>query len=118
LKNKACIVLPTYNEVQNIPILIPWIFEEAKKIETHEVHVLIVDDNSPDGTQGAVRSLTDGFPNLHLITGEKKGLGEAYKRGFDHAIKRLSLTSFLKWTPTSSIHPPSSTFYFTGKSRI
>jgi dolichol-phosphate mannosyltransferase len=86
---KACIVLPTYNEAKNIPIIIPWIFEEAKKIETHEVHVLIVDDNSPDGTQEVVRGLMDKFPNLHLITGEKKGLGEAYKRGFDHAIKKL-----------------------------
>jgi dolichol-phosphate mannosyltransferase len=89
LKKKACIVLPTYNEAKNIPIIIPWIFEEAKKIETHEVHVLIVDDNSPDGTQEVVRGLMDKFANLHLITGEKKGLGEAYKRGFDHAIKKL-----------------------------
>ena len=81
--------MPTYNEAQNIPIIIPRIFEEAKKIETHEVHVLIVDDNSPDGTQEAVRSHMEKIPNLHLITGEKKGLGEAYKRGFDHAIKEL-----------------------------
>jgi dolichol-phosphate mannosyltransferase len=89
MKNKACIVMPTYNEVQNIPIIIPWIFEEATKIGTHEVHLLIVDDNSPDGTQEVVRRHMDKFPNLHLITGEKKGLGEAYKRGFDHAIKML-----------------------------
>jgi dolichol-phosphate mannosyltransferase len=87
MKNRACIVMPTYNEAENIPIIIPWIFEEAKKIETHEVHILIVDDNSPDGTQEVVRSHMDKFPNLHLIVGEKKGLGEAYKRGFDHAIK-------------------------------
>jgi dolichol-phosphate mannosyltransferase len=89
MKNMACIVMPTYNEAQNIPIIIPRIFEEAKKIETHEIHVLVVDDNSPDGTQEVVRSHMDKFPNLHLITGEKKGLGEAYKRGFDHAIKTL-----------------------------
>ena len=89
MKNRACIVMPTYNEGQNIPIIIPGIFEEAKKIETHEIHVLIVDDNSPDGTQEVVKSHMDRFPNLHLITGEKKGLGEAYKRGFDHAIKTL-----------------------------
>jgi dolichol-phosphate mannosyltransferase len=90
MKNKACIVMPTYSEADNIPIIIPWIFEEAKKIETHGIHVLIVDDNSPDGTQEAVRRCMDQFPNLQLITGEKKGFGEAYKRGFDHAIKKLN----------------------------
>jgi dolichol-phosphate mannosyltransferase len=89
LVKKACIIMPTYNEAENIPIIIPWIFEEVKKIETHEVHVLIVDDNSPDGTREVVNSHLDKFPNLHLITGKKKGLGEAYKRGFDHAIKML-----------------------------
>jgi dolichol-phosphate mannosyltransferase len=87
MKNKACIVMPTYNEADNIPVIIPRIFEEAKKIQTHEVYVLIVDDNSPDGTQEAVRRCMDKFPNLHLITGEKRGLGEAYKRGFDYTIK-------------------------------
>lgn len=81
--------MPTYNEAQNIPIIIPGIFEEAKKIETHEVHLLIVDDHSPDGTQEVVRRHMDRFPNVHLIAGEKKGLGEAYQRGFDHAIKEL-----------------------------
>jgi dolichol-phosphate mannosyltransferase len=106
MKNKACIVLPTYNEAENIPIIIPWIFEEAKKIETHEIHVLIVDDNSPDGTQEVVRTHMEKFPNLHLITGEKKGLGEAYKRGFDHAIKNLDpdlifeMDSDLQHSPT------------------
>jgi dolichol-phosphate mannosyltransferase len=55
MKGKACIVMPTYNEATNIPIIIPWIFEEAKKIETHEIHVLIVDDNSPDGTEKLIR---------------------------------------------------------------
>lgn len=92
MKNKACIVMPTYNEADNISIIVPWIFEEAKKIETHEVHVLIVDDNSPDGTQEAVRRCMEKFCNLHLITGEKRGLGEAYKRGFDYAIKSLIRT--------------------------
>ena len=89
MRKKACIVLPTYNEAQNIPIIIPLVFEEAEKIETHEFHVLVVDDNSPDGTRGVVRNQMEKFPNLHLITGEKKGLGEAYKRGFAHAMEEL-----------------------------
>jgi dolichol-phosphate mannosyltransferase len=48
--NKAVIILPTYNEADNIPILLPQIFAQQDKISSHELHVLIVDDNSPDGT--------------------------------------------------------------------
>jgi dolichol-phosphate mannosyltransferase len=85
----ACIVLPTYNESENVRILLPQIFEQTNKISSHELHVLVVDDNSPDGTADAVRELQARFPHLHIITGRKKGLGEAYKRGFAHALKEL-----------------------------
>jgi dolichol-phosphate mannosyltransferase len=85
----ACVVLPTYNEVENVRILIPRIFQEAAKIHTHELHVLVVDDSSPDGTQAAVRELMRLHPNLHLISDDKRGLGEAYKRGFGYATNEL-----------------------------
>jgi dolichol-phosphate mannosyltransferase len=78
---KACIVLPTYNEVQNIPILIPLIFEEARKIETHEVHVLIVDDNSPDGTQEAVRSHMEKSPTFISLPEKRKVSERLIKEG-------------------------------------
>ena len=85
----GCIVLPTYNEAENVKELIPAIFEQAGKISTHDLHVLVVDDNSPDGTASVVRELMEGNPRLHLISGEKKGLGEAYKRGIAHALREL-----------------------------
>jgi dolichol-phosphate mannosyltransferase len=85
----ACVILPTYNEVKNVSILIPRIFEQASKIATHELHVLVVDDNSPDGTGEVVRKYADEYPSLHVITGEKKGLGEAYKRGIAFALSTL-----------------------------
>ena len=88
-KKKVCIVLPTYNEAGNIPLLIPAIFGQASKIRSHDLNVLVVDDNSPDGTQDIVRSLMKEYPALDMITGEKKGLGEAYKKGMDHAIRTL-----------------------------
>lgn len=88
--NKACIILPTYNERENIAQLLPLIFAQASRIGTHELHVLVVDDNSPDGTALVVRNLITTYPRLHLITGEKKGLGEAYKRGMDHALRTLA----------------------------
>jgi len=85
----ACIVLPTYNESENIKILLPQIFEQANRITSHELHVLVVDDNSPDGTADVVRKMQDRIPHLHIITGKKKGLGDAYKRGFAHALAEL-----------------------------
>src|SRR5208283_434493 len=44
----ACVVLPTYNEAENIPAVLPGIFSQADAIPTHELHVLVVDDSSPD----------------------------------------------------------------------
>jgi len=85
----GCVVLPTYNEAENVRVVIPRIFEQAIKIPTHDLHVVVVDDNSPDGTAAVVREFMGTFPNLHLVTGEKKGLGEAYKRGMAHAMKEL-----------------------------
>lgn len=85
----GCIVLPTYNEAENIRVILPRIFEQAGKIPTHHLHVVVVDDDSPDGTAAFVRELVGAFPNLHLLTGEKRGLGEAYKRGMAYAIEEL-----------------------------
>jgi len=89
MKPIACIVLPTYNEQENIPILLPRIFTQAVAVTSHELHVLVVDDHSPDGTAEVVKEFMHSFPHLHLITGEKKGLGDAYKRGMVHAIQEL-----------------------------
>lgn len=85
----ACIVLPTYNEADNIPVIIPKIFEQQKRVKSHELHVLVVDDNSPDGTRYVVEDLMLNYPNLHLITGPKQGLGEAYKRGITWTIDNI-----------------------------
>jgi dolichol-phosphate mannosyltransferase len=90
MKSNACVILPTYNEAENIGSIIPRIFEKAEEIPTHDLHVLVVDDNSPDGTQDIVRTLMAAHENLHLITGPKQGLGEAYKRGMNYALQELS----------------------------
>lgn len=85
----ACIVMPTYNEAANLPELFPRIFEQQARIPTHEVHVLVIDDNSPDGTAVVVSEWMKQNPRIHLLSGRKRGLGEAYKRGIAHAIKSL-----------------------------
>lgn len=79
---KALVVIPTYNEKENIEALVPGIFEALP-----EVHVLVVDDNSPDGTAAVVERLKSAHSQLHLLLREKKqGLGRAYLAGFDWAL--------------------------------
>jgi dolichol-phosphate mannosyltransferase len=90
MKPIACIVLPTYNEAQNLRVLLPGIFAQQERISSHELHVLVVDDNSPDGSGHVVENCRSRFPFLHIVRGEKKGLGKAYKRGIWHARALLN----------------------------
>ncbi|TVM14016.1 polyprenol monophosphomannose synthase [Oceanidesulfovibrio indonesiensis] len=85
----AVIVLPTYSEAENVQSLLPQLFAQQVSVSSHTIHVLVVDDDSPDGTADAVRKLQPLYPALHLLNGAKRGLGEAYKRGFAHALREF-----------------------------
>jgi dolichol-phosphate mannosyltransferase len=81
---KGLIVLPTYNEVENIGPLIEGLRRATRLTGTFAI--LVVDDGSPDGTGDAVRRLQGTDPHLHLLErGAKLGLGTAYRAGFDRA---------------------------------
>lgn len=86
---KIVVINPTYRERENIQKLIPALEEQSKKIP-HQVEILVVDDNSPDHTAGAVQDLMKQFPNVHLLSGKKEGLGAAYIRGMRYAMDELS----------------------------
>ena len=76
-------VTPTYNERRNIGELVETIFGIDP-----DYHVLVVDDNSPDGTGDYVESLQRTYPNLHLLRRNGKlGLGTAYCEGFKYALQ-------------------------------
>jgi dolichol-phosphate mannosyltransferase len=81
----ALIIIPTYNEKENIENIIRAIFALQKAFD-----ILIVDDNSPDGTHVIVQKLQTEFPNkLFLeIRKEKNGLGTAYIHGFNWALAK------------------------------
>ncbi len=82
--SKILIIIPTYNERENIILLVP---EIRKKLP--EAHILVVDDSSPDGTSQSVTELSQTIDNLFLLVREKKeGLGRAYIDGFRWALKR------------------------------
>ena len=86
---RACFVLPTFNEEGNIENVIKKIFESEDEQSSYDFSILVVDDNSFDETQDIVKGLISLNQKIHLITGPKKGLGDAYKRGFEFAIDEL-----------------------------
>ena len=85
---KSVIIIPTFNERDNIGLLIDALQSQFPSL-AHEMHILVVDDNSPDGTAEVVRELRHRYANLHLIEGRKAGLGAAYIRGMRFALDVL-----------------------------
>ena len=86
---KVSIILPTYNEKENIKAIIPKIFEVFEKNRI-DGDVIVVDDNSPDGTAEEVKKLQTIY-SIDLIEREKKmGIGSAYITGFKRAMKNNS----------------------------
>ncbi len=83
--DKCLVIIPTYNEKENIERMIRKVFSLATPF-----HLLIIDDNSPDGTGNIVEKLTSEFPDrLHMIRREGKlGLGTAYITGFQWAVRQ------------------------------
>lgn len=80
---KSIIIIPTYNELNNIQKLIPLL-----RSEYPEVDILVVDDNSPDGTGDAVKKFAEKDSAIKLIEREGKlGLGTAYVRGFKYMLE-------------------------------
>jgi len=81
---KVIQVIPTYNEAQNIPVLLEALFA----LEIPDFLVLLVDDNSPDGTGQVAESLADTYSGkLSVLHRQgKEGLGKAYIQGFRHAL--------------------------------
>lgn len=79
------VIIPTFNEIENVEAIIKTVFDLKK-----DFHILIVDDNSPDGTAANVRQLQEQFSdNLFLeVRTKKSGLGTAYIHGFKWALAR------------------------------
>ncbi len=82
--NAVLIIIPTYNERENIGLIIP----EVKAL-LPDAHILVVDDNSPDGTSGFVKGLAEKYAGLFVLDRPaKEGLGKAYVSGFSWALER------------------------------
>ena len=81
---KRLIIIPTYNELANAPILIERIFKHIP-----DAHILIIDDGSPDKTGEKIKEIQMRYPGLFLLErASKSGLGSAYRTGFAWGLER------------------------------
>jgi len=95
--DKIVVIMPTYNEAENISLMISELVgKEFPKITKAKMLLLVVDDNSPDGTGKVVKEYMKKYKNLHLLSGEKKGLGMAYVRGMRYAMKMLGADAVIE----------------------
>jgi dolichol-phosphate mannosyltransferase len=80
---RTLVIIPTYNELDNLPKLLPEVLSKSE-----EINVLIVDDNSPDGTAAFVENEMTKNERIHIIKrSSKQGLGTAYIAGFKYALQ-------------------------------
>jgi len=81
---RVLVVVPTYNEIKNLPQIVPEILRQDPRIE-----VLVVDDGSPDGTGQLADRMGEEDPRIHCLhRAKKEGLGKAYLAGFRWALER------------------------------
>ena len=96
------VVIPTYNEIENLPLLVPQVLEQDPRLE-----ILVVDDDSPDGTGGKADELAQSMGRLHVLhRSEKRGLGAAYRAGLARALELGA--EFVIQMDCDFSHPPSS----------
>lgn len=95
---KIVIILPTYNEKDNISRMLPLLEEEIlPQMKGHDVKLLVVDDSSPDGTAEVVKVFMKKWKNIELLSGDKKGLGAAYVRGMKYAMDEMKADAVMEF---------------------
>ena len=103
--DKVVIVMPAWNEAENIKEMIKVLTgTEFPKIDA-EMHLLIVDNHSKDGTDKIVEEASKNHGNVHIIQQDKPGLGWAYVRGFQYAVGKLNADAVMEMDADFQ-HPP------------
>lgn len=107
----VCIIIPTYNEAHNIKKLLNQIFtNEKSQTGNDSISVLVVDDNSPDGTAEIVQKYMKQNAQVHILSRvQKEGLGAAYIAGMQHAMNNLNPDVIMEMDADFS-HDPKSIF--------
>lgn len=94
--SSVCVVLPTYNEIENIGAMLRQLSALFDGWSEITGTVLVVDDNSPDGTADVVRDIASVDDRVILLSGSKQGLGAAYTRGFRYVLEHLTVDAVVQ----------------------
>jgi dolichol-phosphate mannosyltransferase len=87
---KVVVIIPTYNERENIIVLLTQLEMALKVVKNYSISYLVIDDTSPDGTSTAVGDYKKTHKNVFIITGKKEGLGKAILRGMTYAFEKMN----------------------------
>jgi len=102
---KLVLILPTYNERENIITLLDALRSVMKKVTGYTVSYLVVDDTSPDGTRDVVSEYQKKYKDVFLISGKKEGLGKALLRGLSYAVDTMQADVLLQMDADLSHDP-------------
>lgn len=87
---RVVVIIPTYNEKDNVAPVTLSLAKVFAQCPTYDMHILFVDDNSPDGTGQEIAKLIKKYPFVHILINKRKGgLGHAYKKGMIYALAKL-----------------------------
>lgn len=86
---RAVVVTPTYDEKESIADLIAAVLAEQKNVPEFDLHILVADGHSQDGTLDIVGRLAENDPNVHLLDVEERGIGVGLYKGFQYAVDAL-----------------------------
>ena len=104
-------VVPTYNEKENLPILVGKIFD----LGLSGLEMVVVDDNSPDGTTAVARELAQKYPVKVMVRDKKRGLGTAYTTAFKYLLDQPIKPNYIVQMDADLSHNPAEIPIFLNK---
>ncbi len=106
IKERVVIIIPTYNESQNIQETITQLYQTIQNIHTVEIQVLIFDSHSTDNTRALVHALQTQYSDLYFMEEPKKtGLGSAYFQAMNHALTHMHADIVMEFDADLSHQP-------------
>ncbi len=95
-RRRAVVVIPTYNERENLVPIVEAALAEQARVDAFDLHVLVADSHSSDGTLDLAAELVAANPKVHLLDVEERGIGIGLYKGMTHAIEQLDADVLLE----------------------